>query len=184
MKFFLKLKHWQLFLIAFAIPFCLYIGTFLTAIFYYEEPFLLFKFFPFIIALFMFGQYGWMFSVARLLNARVPSVAKLRLGSFYFFFFFPILYIAIFSAMISWFMFDMAEASPLFPILFLCVIPIHLFAMFCMFYCIYFVAKTIKSVELGREAVLNDYIGEFFMIWFFAFGLWLLQPRINSIKNE
>lgn len=62
--------------------------------------------------------------------------------------------------------------------------PVHLFAMFCLFYCQYFVAKTIKSVELKREAVLNDYIGEFFLIWFFVVGLWIMQPKLNKFADE
>jgi hypothetical protein len=51
----------------------------------------------------------------------------------------------------------------------------------CMFYCYYFIAKSLKSVEYNREALIGEYIGEFFLIWFFPIGVWFLQPKINRI---
>jgi hypothetical protein len=50
-----------------------------------------------------------------------------------------------------------------------------------MFYILYFVAKTMKSVEMQKTVTFNDYAGEFFLIWFFPIGIWFLQPRINKI---
>ena len=63
------------------------------------------------------------------------------------------------------------------------VVPLHLFSMFCMFYLLYFVSKTLKTVELKREVTFSDFLGEFFMIWFFPFGIWIIQPRINKLVN-
>lgn len=45
----------------------------------------------------------------------------------------------------------------------------------------YFVAKTITSVEMKKESHFSDYIGDFFLIWFFPVGIWFVQPRINKI---
>jgi len=56
--------------------------------------------------------------------------------------------------------------------------------MFCLFYCLYFVAKTLKTVELQREVSFNDFIAEFFLTWFFPIGVWILQPRINKMIKE
>ena len=64
------------------------------------------------------------------------------------------------------------------------IIPLHLFAMFCIFYAMYFVAKTIKTVELQREVQFSDFVGEFFLIWFYAIGIWILQPKINKMMEE
>jgi hypothetical protein len=50
-----------------------------------------------------------------------------------------------------------------------------------MFYTLWFNAKTFKSVELQREALIGDYIGEFFLLWYFPIGIWFIQPRINKI---
>jgi hypothetical protein len=65
--------------------------------------------------------------------------------------------------------------------LFTIIVPIHLFSMFCIFYTLYFVAKTIKTVELQREVKFSDFAGEFFMIWFFPIGIWIVQPKINEM---
>jgi len=56
--------------------------------------------------------------------------------------------------------------------------------MFCIFYCLYFVAKALKSVELQREVTFNDYAGEFFLFWFSPIGVWVLQPRINKLFDN
>ena len=64
------------------------------------------------------------------------------------------------------------------------MIPISLFATFCMFYNFYYCAKTLKSIELGREAVLDDYIGYFFLFWFNFVGYWFVQPSVNRITSE
>jgi hypothetical protein len=45
--------------------------------------------------------------------------------------------------------------------LFIIVIPLHLFSMFCTFYSLYFVAKTYKTVELQREVSYYTHKGEF-----------------------
>ena len=65
------------------------------------------------------------------------------------------------------------------------IIPLHLFSMFCIFYSLYFVAKTYKTVELQRQVSFSDFAGEFFMIWFYPIGIWIIQPKLNKIiENE
>jgi hypothetical protein len=56
--------------------------------------------------------------------------------------------------------------------------------MFCLFYCIFFVAKTYKTVQLKREATFDDFVGEFFMTWFFPVGVWMMQPKINKMLAQ
>jgi bacteriorhodopsin len=61
---------------------------------------------------------------------------------------------------------------------------IHLFSMFCIFYVLYFAAKTFKTVELQREVRFSEFAGEFFMLWIFPIGVWILQPKINKMVEE
>ena len=50
---------------------------------------------------------------------------------------------------------------------------------------VYFVAKTYKTVELQRQVSFSDFAGEFFMIWFYPIGIWIIQPKLNKIiENE
>jgi hypothetical protein len=66
----------------------------------------------------------------------------------------------------------------------LVIFPLHIFSMFCMLYSLYFVAKTIKTVELQKECTFKDFIEEFILILFYPVGLWIIQPRINKIYKE
>jgi hypothetical protein len=53
--------------------------------------------------------------------------------------------------------------------------------MFFIFYSLYFIAKELKSVELQKPVTFSDFAGEFFLLWFFPIGIWIIQPRINKI---
>jgi hypothetical protein len=65
------------------------------------------------------------------------------------------------------------------------ILPLHLFSMFCIFYCLYFNAKALKAVEWRRPVTFGDYAGEFFLLWFFPLGIWFIQPRINQLfRND
>jgi len=68
--------------------------------------------------------------------------------------------------------------------IFAIIIPLHLFSMFCIFYTLYFVAKTFKTVELQREVKFSDFAGEFFLIWFYPIGIWIIQPKINKFIED
>ena len=47
-----------------------------------------------------------------------------------------------------------------------------------------FPGRIIKSIELGRKASFDEYISNFFLLIFWPFGIWNLQPRINRIVNQ
>ena len=59
-------------------------------------------------------------------------------------------------------------------------IGISLFVVFCTFYQFWFIAKTIKSAQLKREAVFSEFVGEFFLVWFYPIGVWILQPMVKD----
>ena len=67
------------------------------------------------------------------------------------------------------------------PAIFALIIPLHLFSMSCIFYCLYFNAKALKTVEWQKPVTFSDFAGEFFLIWFFPIGIWIIQPRINQL---
>jgi hypothetical protein len=67
------------------------------------------------------------------------------------------------------------------PAIFALIVPLHLFSMFCIFYCLYFNAKALKTVEWQRPVTFSDFAGEFFLIWFFPIGVWIIQPRLNKL---
>jgi hypothetical protein len=147
-----------------------------------------FKFFPFIMVLFIGTLLGWQWSVAIGLQKIVPAGIKMKVTKFKIFFFIPVIYISLILIFVFFALsanFPNAETfNPEFFIAFAVIVPLHLFSMFCLFYCIYFVAKTLKTVELQREVSFNDFVAEFFLIWFYPIGVWIIQPKINKMIKE
>jgi len=187
MTLFLKAKHWQLFLLAFGLPMTFHILS-MIILFKNKDPEMIFdyfKFFPAMMLLFTFILFGWIYSVAIKFQSKVPDGIKMKVTKFKIFLFIPFAYILIIMVWVGSMMTGIfSDTSGPNPAIFLLIVPLHLFSMFCIFYCLYFVAKTIKTVELQREVIFNDFIGEFFLVWFYFIGVWILQPKINKIANE
>lgn len=192
---FLRAKHWQLFLLTFGIP--IIIQILMTLIMFVsissgndDDSFLLtMLFFPIVMIVFIGTQFGWFWSVAIGLQSKVPENVKMKVKKFKLLFFIPLIYIITISILVSFLTIGITESgeaqSPeLLPGLFLIIIPLHLFSMFCIFYSLYFVAKTFKTVELQREVSFSDFAGEFFMIWFYPIGIWIIQPKINKMIDD
>lgn len=64
------------------------------------------------------------------------------------------------------------------------IFPLHLLAMFCMFYSLYFIAKNLVMAEKNEIIEFYDFSGPFFLIWFFPIGIWFIQPRINALYEK
>jgi hypothetical protein len=63
----------------------------------------------------------------------------------------------------------------------LAIVPFHLFAMFCVFFDLNFVSKSLALAERGRAVSFYDYAGSFFLLCCFPLGIWFIQPRINRL---
>lgn len=194
---FLKAKHWQLFLLTFGLPMIFQyfmIGAMFTHISTatHPDPSIIFnymKFFPLIMIVFTGILFCWLWSVAIGLQKVVPADVKMKVTKFKIFFFFQIVYLICFLLFLGISINGIltGETSPdggRIGAIFGIILPLHFFSMFCIFYCLYFVAKTFKTVELQREVKFEEFAGEFFMIWFYPIGCWIIQPRINKLINE
>lgn len=188
MDIFLKARHWQLFLLNFAIPFFLYLAGMMIMIASMiaqdgEGAYIGLRFMPFFILIGVFAalvQLGWTWAAGINLNKRLPEELRLNTTFFKVCFFYPIFYTLFF---LLFFLISIFP-EPRFSVVFVLLIPFHLFSVFCGFYCYYFVARVIKTNETGRHTSISDYIAEIFMIWFFFIGIWFLQPRINKMISE
>jgi len=194
---FLKAKHWQLFLLTFGIPMIFQLVLMGSVISNFSthtapNPTMIFdyvKFFPLIMIIFMAVFFGWFWSVAIGLQKKVPENVTMKVKKFKILFFFPLAYILIFM---TWFLVVMSgllstNPEPNFGLIggfFAIILPLHFFSMFCIFYSLYFVAKTIKTVELQREVKFGDFVGEFFLIWLYPIGIWIIQPKINKMIED
>ena len=147
------------------------------------EPKIMFSYLPifFIIGILASAvQWAWFWATGIILQNKLPSELKQNTTLFKIFFFYPIIYTPL---LLTYFMTTIVYHESVIG-RFLIIIPFQLFSIFSMFYCMYFIAKTIKTVELQRYVYFSDYIAEIIMIWFFPIGIWFLQPKINKMITE
>jgi len=203
-NFYLKAKHWQLFVLIFVIPvtfqIILAIGVFsslMTAAMAGQEPnpFVMFdyiKWFPLVMIFYLAAYYGWVWTIGTQLQRLVPQGVTLKVGRFKVLLLIPVIYLVTVMTLLVFIFNNFNPAAmeagtmpdvSLLPIFMIVVIPVHFFAMFCIFHSMYFVAKTIKTVELQREVSFGDFAGEFFLLWFYFIGIWILQPKINKMAE-
>jgi len=186
MKLFLKAKHWQLFVLFFGIPFTFQIVIMVSIFTSHNLLFSYFKFIPIIMVVYASAFLGWFWSIGLGLQPKVPETVKMNIALFKTFLIIPLVYILLISVLIGMVFFNtnFLNSLGLQPMYFLLIVPLHLFCIFCMFYCLYFVAKTYKTVELQRKVSFEDFAGEFFMLWFFPIGIWIMQPKINKMAGN
>lgn len=194
----LNAKHWQLFLLTFGLQFVLQI-LLLVAMFssmynsdLESDPFAVFaviKYFPLVMIIYMVVYLAWIYSVSIGLQPKVPENVKMKVKKFKVFFYIPIIYYFVFMIGFSILFANFTKANSESNFIFLdqifpYLLPIHIFVVFCMMYTLYFAAKTIKTVELQREVKFGEFVGEFFLIWFYFIGVWILQPKVNKMVEK
>lgn len=186
---FLKAKHWQIFMITFGLPIILEIIA-MPFMIIGNNPMVIMKIMPIMMIFFIGGFFGWFWAIAIGLQNKVPTGVKMKVKKFKVFFFIPLIYIILIFGFMGFVFGGILEngqqpSGGMIGGLVGIIVPLHLFSMFCIFYCLYFVSKTFKTVELQREVTFSDFAGEFFMIWFFPIGVWIVQPKINKmIENK
>jgi len=181
MKKLLKAKHWQIFMVTIGLPVILEI-LLIPFIIIGNNPMVILKIMPIMLIFFLGGLFGWFWAIAIHLQEKLPDHLKLKVNRFMTFLLIPIIYFVIFFVFLDSIMSGAIENGTVpNPAIFGLIVPFHLFAMFCIFYCLYFVSEIFKTVELQRKVTFSDFSREFFMIWFFPFGIWIIQPRINKI---
>ena len=136
-----------------------------------------------IVILFILVLFGWFYAMGLNLNKKIPDTAKMYLRKFKWFMFIPIVYGFLLYIFVHFVLFKAVSNGETLnsSVIFASIVPFHLFSIFCIFYCIYFNAKSLKVAELQREVSFSDYVVEFFLLWFFPIGVWFIQPRINKI---
>ena len=136
-----------------------------------------------IVLLFIAVLFGWFYAMGVNLNKKIPDTAKMYLRKFKWFMFIPVVYIFILYIFIHFVLFKAVSNGEQLnnTVIIAIIVPFHLFSIFCIFYCIYFNAKSLKTAELQRAITFSDYVVEFFLLWFFPIGVWFIQPRINKM---
>ena len=174
---FLRAKHWQLFVLFVGVGF---VGDIVLLMYFPAGDsggsvgrFELLN--GILTAIFLVFFLGWFWSMGSFLSSIVIPRLRLNRELFLVSLIYPPLYICVFFTVV----FGNVKSS-----LFALMFPFHLFAMFCMFYVLYFVSKSLVLAETGRPASFYDYAGPFFLLWFFPIGVWFIQPRVNRLYAD
>jgi hypothetical protein len=176
----LTLKHWQIFGLLMALPIVFQFIA-IISMFSRNEPTAMFNFFPLIMILFVGLYFSWFYALGTNLHKKLPATVKMNLNKFKIFLLIPVVYMLFISVFMVGMFSNISTGVQPNPAIFAVIVPLHLFSMFCIFYCLYFNAKALKTVEWQRSVTFSDFAGEFFLIWFFPFGIWIIQPRINKL---
>ena len=183
MNTFLRLKHWQLFSLLIGVPIVMQ-AIVVSSVFAGKEPSSMLIVFPLMMIVVIGLFCGWFYSLGTSLHKKLPSSVTMNLKQFKIFLAIPVLYMLL----LSLFMLSAVDAPDSLGTSTLefagIIVPLHLFSMFCIFYCLHFIAKALKATEWQRPVTFSDFAGEFFLIWFYPIGVWIIQPRINKLFAE
>ena len=169
MSFFLKLRHWELFLML-ALP------TVMTLMFGIPLK-------PLVVAsigLFMLlVLFLWMFSIGNWSNRRLPEARRLNPLPFAAGLVVPIVYLVMY---IFLYIPQLADGAPARPPLWL--LPMHMLSLAGIFYGIWYTARQLKSLQENEEADFLIFSSTFFLLFIFPLGVWLIQPGVNELYHR
>jgi hypothetical protein len=60
----------------------------------------------------------------------------------------------------------------------------YIIPIICLIYILYFDSKSLALAERNESVSFYDYVGPFFLLWFFPIGIWIIQPKINRLYVE
>ena len=170
MTFFLKLRHWELFLM-------LMLPT--AMCFLFGVPFK-----PLVVAsigLFLFiVLFGWMFSVAVWCNFRLPEKQQSNILGFGVALVIPLVYLLMYIFMYVPLL--QAGGPPARPPLWL--LPMHMLSMACTFYGFWYTAHKFNSLLENEDAGFLIFSNTFFLLFIFPLGVWIIQPSVNQLYHR
>ncbi|MDJ0776949.1 MAG: hypothetical protein QNJ85_03730 [Gammaproteobacteria bacterium] len=167
MTFFLRLRHWELFLML-ALPtlMCLLFGLPFEGLILAS------------IALFLFIVLcAWIFSIGAWSNAQLPPERRRGLLLFSAGLVLPIVYVLLYIILIL----PVIESGtpPDQPPLW--IFPMHMLSMAGYFYGLWFAAKQFKSLLVSEDADFLIFSSMFFLLFIFPLGVWIIQPNVNQL---
>ncbi len=154
MKFLLRFRPWQLFL--------LFLGAVIIPPL--SVSYILIE------ITFSVIYFGWIYSIGTYMHKLIPDKRKPKINYFTFNSLFMIIAIAL-SALIlqmpGWLQ-----------------IPLSLYVFWCWFYTAMFAARMLESMIEGELVGNSDSIKGFVCILFFPFGVWQIQPAVHRVLNK
>jgi hypothetical protein len=169
MCFFLKLRHWELFLML-ALP------TIMTLMFVIPpEPLVVSTIGLFAMLVLFLG----MFSVGAWCNRQLPESLRLSLLPFAAGLVIPVVYLLLYIFLQVPLLEDGVPSKP--P---LWMLPLHMLSLLGIFYSLWYTARQLKSLLENEDADLMIFSSTFFLLFIFPIGIWLIQPSLNQLHSR
>ena len=170
MSFFLKLRHWELFLmLILPTALCLLWGV---------------PFEPLVVAsiglFIMIVLFGWMLSVGTWCNAHLPEKRQSSVVPFIVALIIPLVYLLLY--ILLYLPQLQADGPPDKPPLWL--LPMHMLSMLAIFYAFWFTSSKFKSLLENEDADFMIFSSTFFMLFIFPLGIWIIQPNVNQLYHR
>lgn len=151
-------------------------------------PYLVYKFTAFghhplsfgaLIGYFLGVVLGWIFTIGRVANRRLPVALRLPIAPFYLALAVPLFAVVIFVMAV---LLPLARGTlSVFPPW---LIYLHFSVVFAFGYCLWFAAKQLTTVALQRPCEFGDYYTMFLGLWFGFIGVWFVQPRVIALLGD
>ncbi len=170
MHFFLKLKHWELFLM-------LVLPTAMTLMFGIPLK-------PLVVAaiglFLMLVLFAWMFSIGSWANSRLPRAHRRNPLPYALGLAIPLVYLLMY---IFLYIPELQQGgAPQRPPLWL--LPMHMLSLAGIFYGLWYTARQLKSLQENEEAEFLIFSSTFFLLFIFPLGVWLIQPSVNDLYQK
>ena len=168
-RYFLKLKSWELFLMA-VLP------LILTYMLRFEYTATLIGSLVFFVVIVVFS---WLFSIGIWANQHLPQDRQKNLFLLALGFTIPLVYILL--LILVYFPTLSPESRPQPPGW---MLPMHILSMIGIFYSIWFSARQYIALQREREVDTTRFSNIFFLMWIFPLGIWIIQPGVNRLYDK
>src|SRR5690606_9181673 len=174
MNIFLRIKHWQLFLLSWG-------PLSLVFILLYTQPMVFANYFQLWLIIFsisVMNSFVWVWAVGRELQKRtLETHSKLFKIAFWI----PFIYIWAFISFMLFNFFVRKVKSINFEIEMMVFIAIGVLSIICIIYGLVLIGRLLRTVELEKRPAWKDHILESVLMLFPPVGLWIVQPKLNKI---
>jgi len=188
MKFFLTLKHWQMFGLLVVIPLCIqaliiicFQKLFISNIKNIDPIFIIKLGYSLLYIYGILLFFSWFYSLGTNLYSINLIPSSLKIKSFKILMhFIPIYFILFILLFLTITLFDFRVNNFLLDKM-IFIAPIHFIAGISLIYCSHFVFKALNMVEKNRDVSGKEIFFDFLLLVIFPIGIWFIQPRINKI---
>lgn len=174
----IRLKHWQIILL-FSVFFIGMILVFLSSTDINEalsNAAVLFF-------LHVFFYNAWLYSAGTALYENLEDKSGFNIKFFRIANALPLIYFIILIFTFGEFLYQMKSEEGLDALISLLLL-LHFISLICLIYANYFIAKSLRSIELGRQANFAEYMGYLFLLWFIVIGIFIIQPKLNELTKR